>query len=244
MHPRLLVSQSIHVDKWKVPCGQFIAVNPDKTLTIIGGCATVSLLAVRNTAIRVAEPASLGRAVEKYHETTSVPYRRIHNAARAGRSASMCYEGPELLMWVHDMQSLATMLLASNAGKHAWNGYTRDNHDAMRRVTSIRAVRGNVGTINFHTIKFAVAEELSWNRVAKFKPDIERFIQQPADVDAGPVRDALNSVGKAIREATKVFKPAHRKAFFDALASAADKGGFTMDDDEFVSAALDHFCHH
>lgn len=183
MQPRLLITQRLHADKWRVPEGRFAMVRPDASVEVVGTHCHASILAVRRTAILVRDWYSKDVALERHHDPISKDYEELQEIASTIHGGPpFAAEGPELLLYIHGLNHPVTYLLASRLAKRQWDAYERNVRlaggvDASR--ATLFAVKKNT-CLAAHYSPMLVTTELSWLRHEKCHRLAKEFLSAAA----------------------------------------------------------------
>ena len=158
--PRIVLTQPAHGRAWGVSVGEYFLIEdiggPRGTAHArkeLGDELFVSILAERQTILQVRESCSLADAAEKYHNPSSPAFKQLEARMRRGGEQPI-YRGPELLLYIHGRNTLATFLLAHGAAQKQFEKL-KSNRNKMHLEfwPVVKFSSGNIstGNIRFYT---------------------------------------------------------------------------------------------
>lgn len=188
---RILLRQPGHKHNRVAREGQFTIIEPSPAVAreaMLGDAFKANILAERPCIMCLRELYKpLSKPMGKYHDSNSHAYRAL---ARSG--ANLVIEGPELLLYLHDVKKLATYFLPSYAGKKALVDYrqrlAQTARDLMTLAHNVIQFTSSMPTRTQWWAPKLTATDFTWNAYRPFDEEIARFLQ-PAN--GSPVVNSL-----------------------------------------------------
>jgi hypothetical protein len=205
--PRLLLSQHGHQRDWPgTVAGRFISIK-DRKVTDLGSVLVASIIANRQTILRVEEHYSLGDAAESYHSRNSPGYKRL-SRLRGGK----VYEGPELLLYIHGHDMLVTYLLTHKSAQDNFSRFKSINGHS-RYVTTLKVEEAGHKRKEWFVPRFLISEFA----LPLFHTEIGEFTRP--DNLLAPMSEAIDN---AVAQLGRFGMAINRRAFEDLIQQAND----------------------
>jgi hypothetical protein len=181
---RLIVAQPEHHNHWGVTAGEWVVIDSStKTVHGLGKTILFNVLARRHTAIKF-RPYSLDEAVETAHDPTSDLFRRLQDAFYGPQQGEFLHSyGPELLVYIHGLDQLATYLASSSPAKYALSNLDRPEDLFSKRALCATTEDNDLpGLAKWYAPEFK-RSDLTWaipQRI-KYTEAVRQFIDECDD---------------------------------------------------------------
>jgi hypothetical protein len=211
--PRILIANGGHTQWSKdIRVGEYAMVRSPSRAVGVGPRFHASILATRQTALRTRTHCSRDNAVEIYHNPANPNYQRLKSHARRG-SGTLCYEGPELLLYLHEFGELATILMASVKAREVERKVCRITSDRWVLRFEVSKLLHRV-SVPWHVPK-VVNTDLQWGSVNYDRKVVDDFkVMEPA-VD--PATEVVEKINDEVKTAARRLTPEGKRKFMQVL---------------------------
>lgn len=241
--PRIVLTQPSHTTAWGIPSGRFVLVSNESTRTDLGEEFLASLIASRQTILQVQTSCSMKDAAEKYHNPDSPGFKQLLRRMTKGEGEQPIYHGPELLLYLHGPDKLATFLLAIKDSQRLLNALLAragTNFNTLHATKfGVKKLSNRSYAFNLPTLK---QTDLNWtNRhlVNSERREFEAATFKSESCGYQPIRAAVNQFKQAVtRAGGKVSRNFDR--VFENLIAQANDGDYGIDEFDSMSQSDFH----
>lgn len=242
--PRIVLTQSSHVAAWGTPAGRFYLITNESTRKEVGEEFLASIIASRETILQVRESCSMNDAAEKYHNPHSPGFKQLLRRMGQGGEQPI-YHGPELLLYLHGHDRLATFLLAIKDGQHQLHLLkNRHKTDSFSRFPAtrfgVKKLSNRQYAFNLPTLK---PTELNWTNRLSVDPERRVFEAASNKLETYPlplpIRTAVAQFNRAVNQLGRVgFKFDRRK--LENMIQQANDGDYGIEEFDSMSQSDFH----